>query len=612
MKKFLSAIIVFSLMLALMPANVSAATDAIVYTEVEGAQQSLKPGDSFTYSVYISGTYDGFSVDIDTVQTGLTVTSVTPEPEINADNLNNIWRISVLGGLCRQNSPKTKIATITAKVTGSTATGTAELGFSNIAVSNELGDRASFAANLASVSFAANHPGTFALTGVIPPAKQAVPVGKDSILAPANITVTSLSWFPAVVGTFAADTVYTAILNVKSADGSAFANGVTFTVDGLIWTAEIQSDGSCNLVKTFPKTASSSACVAPSGITAVYGQMLSDVILHNPAGNPAGTWSWLFPATSVGDVGIKSFKAKFIPANPSDGAVADNVDISVSVMPKPISVSILPIADQTYTGTQIRPAVSVMGDGRILLSGIDYTVGYGTNASVGTNAGSVTVFAKAGSNYSFSSVTQYFHILAQPGQNPGGGTPGTDIPGGTTPAAPAFTDVAPDTYYAQAVEWAVKNGITTGISDTVFGPGMTCTRAQAVTFLWRAAGSPIPVRTTNSFKDVAPGTYYYNAVLWAVENGITTGMSADTFAPDAHCTRAQIVTFLYRAQKSPSAAGTVAFTDVVPGAYYENAVMWAVQNGITTGMSANTFAPNADCTRAQIVTFLYRTLGDEK
>ena len=173
-----------------------------------------------------------------------------------------------------------------------------------------------------------------------------------------------------------------------------------------------------------------------------------------------------------------------------------------------------------------------------------------------------------------------------------------------------FVDVPADAYYYDAVLWAAENGITGGVDDTHFAPNATCTRAQAVTFLWRAAGSPAPKSSENPFTDVKAGSYYYDAVLWAVENGITNGTSATTFSPNATCSRAQIVTFLWRSQKSPVSDSVNPFTDVAADAYYNTAVLWAAENGITGGTSATTFSPNNDCTRAQIVTFLFRCLGE--
>lgn len=167
-----------------------------------------------------------------------------------------------------------------------------------------------------------------------------------------------------------------------------------------------------------------------------------------------------------------------------------------------------------------------------------------------------------------------------------------------------FYDVPNGAYFYEAVKWAVDKGITNGLSDTMFGPYESCTRAQIVTFLWRATGSPEP-KTASSFTDVPANAYYAKAVAWAVENGITNGMTATMFAPDATCTRGQSVTFLYRALKG-TASGSANFTDVKSDAFYADAINWAVANNVTNGTSNTTFSPNADCTRAEIVTFLYR------
>ena len=170
-----------------------------------------------------------------------------------------------------------------------------------------------------------------------------------------------------------------------------------------------------------------------------------------------------------------------------------------------------------------------------------------------------------------------------------------------------FTDVPNDAYFAEAVLWAVENGITEGTSATTFSPAANCLRAHAVTFLWRAAGSPEPVSTTNPFVDVKETDFFYKAVLWAAEKGITTGVDATHFGPALECNRATIVTFLYRAMGSPEVSATEnPFTDLQTGAYYYDAVLWAVENGVTSGISAELFAPGQLCNRAQIVTFLYR------
>ena len=174
------------------------------------------------------------------------------------------------------------------------------------------------------------------------------------------------------------------------------------------------------------------------------------------------------------------------------------------------------------------------------------------------------------------------------------------------PQAGVFVDVATGSYYEDAVDWAVENGITTGVSANRFDPNGVCTRAQAVTFLWRAAGSPKLKTRTMPFTDVPAGSYYYDAVLWAVENGIAKGTSDTTFSPNMTCTRAQIVAFLWRSEKSPAAGTANPFADVKSTAYYADAVLWAVKENITRGTTNTTFSPDADCTRAQIVTFLWR------
>ena len=176
----------------------------------------------------------------------------------------------------------------------------------------------------------------------------------------------------------------------------------------------------------------------------------------------------------------------------------------------------------------------------------------------------------------------------------------------TTKSDMSFTDVADKAYYRDAVEWAVENGITKGTTVTTFSPNATCTRAQAVTFLWRAAGSPEPETRAMPFTDIPVGSYYYDAVLWAMENGITKGTSDTTFSPNMTCTRAQIVAFLWRSEKSPAAGTANPFADVKSTAYYADAVLWAAKADITKGTTNTTFSPGADCTRAQIVTFLYR------
>ena len=213
------------------------------------------------------------------------------------------------------------------------------------------------------------------------------------------------------------------------------------------------------------------------------------------------------------------------------------------------------------------------------------------------NGSKLTLVANGNGKYTFTMPASNVTVTATFSKD-------TSVPG-------FFVDVPAGEYYYNAVLWAVEKGITSGTGDgTTFSPNATCTRAQAVTFLWRAAGSPAPKSSNMPFTDVAAGSYYYNAVLWAVENGITTGTGDTTFSPDATCSRGQIVTFLWRSQNSPAAGSVNPFADVKSDDYYANAVLWAVKEEITTGTSDTTFSPANNCTRAQIVTFLWRALAE--
>ena len=176
------------------------------------------------------------------------------------------------------------------------------------------------------------------------------------------------------------------------------------------------------------------------------------------------------------------------------------------------------------------------------------------------------------------------------------------------PSETGFLDVDDDAYYAPSVEWALDREITSGVSGWSFAPDSRCTRAQAVTFLWRAAGRPEPKTAENPFTDVPAGTYFEKPVLWAVENGITKGTGQNRFSPDSPCTRAQIVTFLHRAAGAPAPETAGGFSDVARGSYYEIPVNWAVENRITAGTGGGKFSPDSYCTRAQMVTFLHRFL----
>ena len=187
----------------------------------------------------------------------------------------------------------------------------------------------------------------------------------------------------------------------------------------------------------------------------------------------------------------------------------------------------------------------------------------------------------------------------------------TFAPGSVTVISNPFGDVAESDYFYEPVLWAVgyRPRIASGTSAATFSPNLACTRAQVVTFLWRAHGTPEPSNTVSGFADVPAGCYYDKAVRWAVECGITSGTSSTSFSPNQPCTRAQMVTFLWRAAGSPATEVTASgFQDVKTGSYYEKAVLWAVENEITKGTSENSFSPNTVCSRGQVVTFLYRSM----
>ena len=188
-------------------------------------------------------------------------------------------------------------------------------------------------------------------------------------------------------------------------------------------------------------------------------------------------------------------------------------------------------------------------------------------------------------------------------------TPSTSGGQTTTEPESPFRDVSKSDYSYKAITWAAENGIAGGIGNGLFDPNGPCTRAQIVTFLWRAAGSPAP-KALSGFVDVPADAYYAKAVAWAVENGITKGTSATTFSPDDICTRAQAVTFLFRAFKAKANGVSTVFRDVAPTAYYAGAVKWAVDNEVTDGIGNGLFGPDNACTRAQIVTFLWRLYAD--
>ena len=259
------------------------------------------------------------------------------------------------------------------------------------------------------------------------------------------------------------------------------------------------------------------------------------------------------------------------------GASNKNLNDAVITFPEMIADGELQVVDPT-----------VVYDGKTLTEGLDYVI---TGKVDFTEAGEYTCYIRGIRNYTGLVECRYTVKEAEV-VNP-------------------FTDVPKGSFFYDAVMWAVKNDITNGTSATTFGPNDQCMRAHVVTFLWRAVGSPEPTQTDNPFVDVKPSDFYYKPVLWALEKGITSGMDATHFGPTSYCNRAQVVTFLYRTMESPEVMATDnPFTDVPADQWFTAPVLWAVENGITNGLSASTFGPNTVCNRAQIVTFLYRAFVD--
>ena len=326
------------------------------------------------------------------------------------------------------------------------------------------------------------------------------------------------------------------------------------------------------------------------------GKMLADAALTANEGWPEGTLQWVDKDGKVLDAAATEVKAntayqwRFTPNSDNYDPLGGSITLySVSTGGSGSTTHPVNTPNKTENGT-----VTVSPK----------------NASKGST---VTITAKPDGGYRLDDLT----VTDKDGNklkltDKGGGKYSFVMPDGKVSveasfvkAAPtSFVDVPANAYFAGAVEWAVENGVTNGLTDTMFGPYESCTRAQIVTFLWRAAGSPEP-KAMSSFTDVPASAYYAKAVAWAVENGITNGMTETTFAPDATCTRGQSVTFLYRALKG-AASGSANFTDVPANAFYTDAVNWAVANNVTNGTSVTTFSPNESCTRAEIVTFLYR------
>ena len=352
-----------------------------------------------------------------------------------------------------------------------------------------------------------------------------------------------------------------AIIKSSTSNATIAISGGTFSSDPSVY---VVGNGSANIVKRAgSEGAYTYTVLAKSGLT-------SGVYLTDPSGALASNY---YVSSTANGVWTVSYSA------PYSGGSSSDPTYSVSTPSKTENGSVTVSPKSASKGDTV--TVTVKPDSGYVLETLTVT---------DKNGDELTLKDKGDGKYTFTMPAGKVEVKATFMED--------------NSVLNFFYDVPNGAYFYEAVKWAVENGITTGVGNDLFAPEQPCTRAQIVTFLWRAAGSPEP-KAASSFTDVPASAYYAKAVAWAVENGITNGMTETTFAPDATCTRGQSVTFLYRALKG-TASGSANFTDVKSDAFYADAINWAVANNVTNGTSNTTFSPNADCTRAEIVTFLYR------
>ena len=404
-------------------------------------------------------------------------------------------------------------------------------------------------------------------------------------------------------------------------------------------------------------------CSVPAGLEATYGQTLADVSL---AGFPG--WAWADAGTGVGNAGDNVFPATFTPGDTANYNTLENVSVTVAVAPAPLTVTaeskakyaggndpvltytvgdgLLP--GDTVTGVPVRDAGETPGEYVIragsVTAGRNYAInfvegtfriddppyndpaaydggedgdgahGTFTVEPAGAPGGTATIrsFPDEGCRTAKVTVTDENGRVLPVTRHAGGtytytdpGTPVTvEVKFGAAVDDP-FVDILEEDYYYDAVLWAVENGITTGTDDTHFSPEKPCTRAQMITFIWRAAGCPAATITETPFEDLDREAYYYPAVLWAYENGITLGVDGHSFGTDRTVSRGESVTFIWRAMGEPE-GGETGFGDVTEKDYCYDAVLWAARCGVTDGTGENTFTPGGNCLRGQVITFLFR------
>lgn len=440
-------------------------------------------------------------------------------------------------------------------------------------------------------------PAPVAANGVtLTPNKATLNVGKKQTLTatvlPADATNKNVTWV-------SSDTSVATVENgVVTAVGKGTATITVTTEDGG-YTA------TCEITVKIPV---SSVTLNPTSTALVVGNTKQLTATVAPANADDSTVTWKSGNTNVATVDQTGKVTAVGVGTTTITATAGgkSATCTVTVTAKPVPIKRIALSDAAVSvGTTIQlepvftPADTTQRD--VIWTSSDRTIATvdanGRVRGVAEGKVTITVTSTADPSITASCTVTVTKNLSDAGLAAIIGTLGN----GSLP----FNDVTVRDYFYDAVKWAVDRGITSGTSRYTFSPDAPCTRAQVVTFLWRAAGCPQPTSKSNPFADVRADDYFYDAVLWAVEHGITNGTSAKTFSPDATVTRAQVVTFLWRANGQP-AAGNSGFLDVSSNAYYARAVDWAFANGITTGMDYGAFGPDTACTRAQIVTFLYR------
>ena len=524
---------------------------------------------------------------------GWTLTGISSSlPGFNASCYNLSEKVFGWHTPDAENMTVKEILTAVFTIPANTAANTYELGVKELQITSDYGKTYDDAKELtASATLTISQ---IAVTSIsLNKSEITLPVGKSETLtatvAPENATNKNVTWTSS----------NTAVATVENGVVTAVGKG-TATI-----TASSASDpavtDTCEVTVTNPVTG---ITLTPGKLALTVGEKQTLTATVEPAGADDSTVVWTSGDAKVATVDqngkVTAVGAGTTTITATAGGKSATCDVTVSTKPVPIKgIALSDAAVSVGRSIQLEPVFTPADttERDVTWASSDRTVATvdanGRVSGVAEGKVTITVTSTADPTITAScTVTVTRNYL-------------DDIIAAADDDTLPFNDVSSRDYYYDAVEWAVEQGITSGTSRHTFSPDAACTRAQVVTFLWRAAGCPQPSSRSNPFTDVHANDYFYDAVLWAVENGITNGTSATTFSPNATVTRAQVVTFLWRANGQPAASGS-SFKDVTADKYYAAAVAWAVSQRITTGTGYDTFSPDAACTRAQIVTFLYR------